>query len=251
MKLARLAVVAWIGLAAVLSTGAAQAADVKVLCSNGMIAVMHELGPQFERATGNKLVIHFDVANVLKKQIENGEPFDVAILTGPATDALIKEGKLAAATRVDIARSGVGVAMRAGAPKSDISTPEAFKRTMLAAKSVAYTKQGASGLYFASVLQQLGIADEMKPKLRLVESGAEKLVATGEAELAVAQISEILPVAGAELLGPFPPQLQRYTLFPAALPSGGTASPGAAGLIKFLTTPAAVDVIKAKGMLPG
>jgi molybdate transport system substrate-binding protein len=231
---------------------AAEAADIKVLSSNGVTAVLRELGPAFEHATGHRLVIRFDVANVLKTQIQGGETFDVAILTGQVTDELLAQGKIAAGTRADIARSGVGVAIRAGAPKPDISTAEAFKRTMLAAKSVAYTTQGASGMHFASVLERLGIAAEMKPKSKLQQGGpVAELVARGEVELAVQQISEILPVAGAELVGPFPPDLQRFTVFSAGVGTSAKEPEAAVALITFLRAPAAAPVIKAKGMEPG
>jgi molybdate transport system substrate-binding protein len=195
-----------------------RAGPVKVLASNGVKAVLRELAPQFERSTGHNLAITFDRSSELKKRIEAGELFDVAILTGPMIDGLMQQRKVAAGTGANMARSGVGVAVRAGAPKPDIGTVEAFKRALLDAKSVAYTTEGASGVYFASVLQRLRIADAVQAKSKTQPGGAVgELVARGEAELAVPQISELLPVAGTEVVGPFPPELQSFTLFTAGL----------------------------------
>jgi molybdate transport system substrate-binding protein len=230
---------------------AAEAAEIKLIASNGVTAIMDVLGPEFEKETGNKLVIHYDVANLLKKAIEGGEAFDVAILTGPVTDDLIKEGKIAGPA-VGIARSGIGVAIRLGAPKPDISSTAAFKQALLDAKSIAYTTQGASGQYFAALLVKLGIADQVKAKSKLLVGGrAAELVARGEADMAVQQISELLPVAGTEIAGPLPPELQKFTDFTAGTGAGATNSQGAAALIKFLAAPAHADLIKSKGMEPG
>jgi molybdate transport system substrate-binding protein len=252
MRIGSLVAAATIGFMMLLVHGVmVDAAEIKVLSTNAVTAVLDELGPVFERETGHKLVIHYDVANILRNQILAGEQFDVAIVTGPATEELLKQGKLAAGSRGDIARSGVGVAVRAGAPKPDISTAEAFKRTMLAAKSVAYTTQGASGIYFTSVLQRLGIAEEMKSKSKVQQGGSVgEVVAKGEAELAVQQISELLRVPGIELVGPFPPALQNFTLFSAGVSAGAKEPEAAQTLIKFLTAPSALPVIKAKGMEP-
>lgn len=253
MGVTKLAAAAGLGAALLIGQGnAAGAAEVTVLASNGVTAVMKELGPQFERGTENKLAIRFDLANVLKEQIQGGEAFDVAILTAPVADDLVKQGKIVAGARSDFARSGVGVAIRAGAPRPDISTVEAFKKTMLDAKSVAYTTQGASGIYFAKLLERLGIAEAIKAKAKLQPGGAvAELAAKGEAELAVQQVSELLPVAGAELLGPFPPEIQSYTVFAAVLGTSAKEPEAAKALIKFLAAPAAIPVIKSKGMEPG
>jgi molybdate transport system substrate-binding protein len=151
-----------------------------------------------------------------------------------------------------LARSGIGIAVRAGAPKPDIATADALKRALLAAKSVAYTIEGASGIYFAAVLARLGIAAEVKAKAKLLTSGATaELAARGEAELAVQQISEILPVAGAELVGPLPPELQLQTVFAVGIGSQAKMPDAAAALARFLTSPEAVCVIRAKGLEPG
>jgi molybdate transport system substrate-binding protein len=224
---------------------------IKVLASNGVKAVLLELAPQFEQLTGRNLAITFDRSSELKKQIEAGERFDVAILTGPMIDDLIRQRKIAAGSGANIARSGVGVAVRAGAPKPDIGTVEAFKRALLDAKSLAYTTEGASGVYFASVLQRLKIADAVRAKSKTQPGGAVgELVARGEAELAVQQISELLPVASTEIVGPFPPELQSFTLFTAGLAGASKELEGAKVLVKYLAAPGIAAVLKAKGMEP-
>ncbi len=234
-----------------LSAGAAPAAEIKVISSNGLTTVLGELGPKYEQATGNKLVIHYDVANVLKKNIMDGEAFDVAILTGPVMDEMVQAGKVRPATRVEIARSGVGIAYKAGSPKPDIHDADAFKRALLAAHSVAYTTQGASGLYFISVCEKLGIGDQVKAKAKVLQGGrVAELVARGEAELAAQQISELLPVAGVEIVA-FPPDLQKFTSFPGAVGTAAKRPKAAAGLIKFLADPKNAALMKAKGMEPG
>lgn len=240
-------------LALSLAPGAgSQAAEIRVLASAGVKTVLEELAPQFEGSTGHKLVFRFAPAADLKGQIERGEAFEVAILTAALIDDLIRQGKLAPATRADVARSGAGVAIRKGAPKPDIATAEAFKRTLLAAKSIAYIGTGATGANMRRIFEQFGIADEMKAKTKVLSgTSAADAVASGEAELGFTQISEILPVAGAELAGPLPPGVQVYTVFPAAVGTGARDPAAAQGFVKFLTAPAAASVIRAKGMEPG
>lgn len=227
------------------------AAEIKVLSSTGVSGILRELGPAFERSFEQKLAIELDAAAILRQRIQDGAAFDVAILTAAIADDLIKAGKLVAATRADIARSGVGVAVRAGAPEPDIGTTEAFKRTLLDANSVAYTTQGASGQYFAGLLGKLGIADQVKAKAKTLPSGAiAELVAKGEAELAVQQTSELMTVSGVELVGPLPRELQTYTMFTAAVSASAREPEAAKAYIKFLTAPDAMPMIKAKGMEP-
>jgi molybdate transport system substrate-binding protein len=144
----------------------ANAAEIKVLSTVGVKSVVDELGPQFERETGHKLAITFGIANVMRKQIEAGESFDLAIMTAPVADALIKQGKMVAATRTDVARGGIGIAVCAGAPKPDIGSVEALKRALLDANSIAYSREGASGVYFAGLLEQFGMAEAMRPKTK-------------------------------------------------------------------------------------
>ena len=228
---------------------ATHAAEVKVMSTNGVKAVLEELVPQFENATKHKLVVRFGPAADLKVQIEKGEPFDLAILTAAAVDDLIKQGKLAAATRAGIARSGAGVAIRKGAPRPDISTAESFRRALLAAKSVAYVGAGATGSNMTKIFDQLGIAAEMKPKIKVLSGiSAADAVARGDAELGFTQISEILPVEGAELAGPLPPGIQIYTAFLAAIGAAAKEPAAAQSFIGFLNAPAAAAAIKAKGM---
>jgi molybdate transport system substrate-binding protein len=230
----------------------AAAAEIKVLSSVGVKAVTDEMIPQFEKTTGNKVVITFDVAAKLKKKIEDGESFDLAILTAPIIDDLIKSGKIAPASRTDIARSGVGIAVRKGAPKPDISTPEALKRTLLNAKSVAYAEAGASGTYFMSLLQKFGIADEMKAKNQLVTNPSPiEAAAKGEAELGVRLISEILAVPEADLVGPLPGDLQNYTVLTAGTGAAAKEPAAARALVDFLTGSAVLPSMKAKGLEPG
>jgi molybdate transport system substrate-binding protein len=248
-----IAVAAGAATLALLGAGSAGAAELKLQVSNALKSSMEELAPQFEKASGNKLSITFGAAAEIKTAIEKGAPVDLAILTSGVTDDLIKEGKLTAAGRADIARAGAGVAARKGAPKPDISTTEAFKHTLLEAKSIAYVAAGATAPYILSVFDRLGIADQVKPKLKPqpTSNPAAKAVANGEAELGITQISEILPYTGAELIGPMPPELQLYTVFPAAVAANTKEADAAKALIKFLTAPAAVAVLKSKGLSPG
>jgi molybdate transport system substrate-binding protein len=250
---AAIAVAACVSMLALLGAGAANAAEIKVLISNALKSTMEELAPQFEKATESKLVITFGAAAELKTSIEKGAAIDLAILTTATTDDLVKEGKLIAAGRTDIARAGAGLAARKGAPKPDISSTEGFKRALLDAKSIAYVEAGATAPYIKSLFERLGIADQIKPKLKPqpTSNPAAKAVANGEAELGITQISEILPYAGAELVGPLPAEIQLYTVYPAALAAGTKEAGAAAALIKFLTAPAAIAVLKAKGLSPG
>jgi molybdate transport system substrate-binding protein len=238
-------------LGCVLAAGMVRAAEITVLCSNGVSSVINDLGPQFVRNTGHRLVLKCDLAAAVKKQIEAGAGFDVAILTAPITEDLIKQGKIVAGSSTGFVRAGIGVAVRAGAPKPDISTTAAFKSALVAAKSVVYTGQGASGTYFASLLPRLGIAEQMKAIAKPQAGGVGEMVARGEAEMAVQLIPELLAVRGIELVGPFPPELQSFIVFPTALGTGAKEPEAAKALIKFLSAPAAAPVIRSKGMEPG
>jgi molybdate transport system substrate-binding protein len=236
-------------------TAVADAAEIKVLSTVALQAALdEELLPQFGRSTENKVTITYAAAAALKKQIDGGESFDVAILVPGLIDDLIKQGKIEPASRTNLAKTGVAIAIRAGAAKPDISTADAFKRTLLGAKSIAYGDPafgGASSVYFAALLQRLGIAEEMKAKTKLTASGeGAKAVATGEAELGIGQVSEIVPVRGAELLGPFPAELQVYTTFTAGVAANAKDLAAARSLVKFLTTPAAAQILKARGLDP-
>jgi molybdate transport system substrate-binding protein len=237
------------GALALLASGA-QAAEIKVLASTAVKTTLEELAPQFEKATGNKVDITFAPAAALKVKIEEGAAFDVAILAAPITDSLVGTGKVDTA-RTTIAHSGIGVAVRKGAAKPDISTTESFKQTLLNAKSIGFTAAGATGAYLKTLFEKLGIAEELKPKLKLLQGAAGEATATGEVEIGMTQISEILPYANAELVGPLPADIQSYTYFSAAASVASKESDVAKAFIKFLAAPSALAVIKAKGMEPG
>ena len=229
----------------------AEAADLKVLSGNGARAAIAELGARFERASGHKVTIAFAVNPEVRKRIEGGEAFDVAILNPPVLDALIKSGKVVGETRSVIGRAGIGVAVRAGAPKPDISTVPAFKQALLQARSVAYPGEGASGKYFVSVVERLGIAAEMKPKLRPMpaEYNVEG-VAHGEFDMVVVVASRIAGVPGVQLVGGIPQELQTWIGFTGGV-GRAAAEPGAAqDLLRFFTSPAAAGVLRAAGVEP-
>ena len=254
MKKGLIAAVAIFGLMILLAQGVvAEAAEIKVIFSSALRHVMNELGPQFERASGHKLVMKFDTVSVSKRQIDAGEGFDVVIFNTPMINDLVKTGKVVADTRVDIGRSsGLGVFVRTGAPKPDISSAEAFKRAMLNGKSIACSKGGGSDIYLASLFKRLGITEQMKSKTKYTSAGIAifQAVAKGEAELALATINSFEPVPGAELLGPFPAELQHYTVYTAGIGAAAKEREAGKALIKFLKAPAAVPVLKAKGVEP-
>jgi molybdate transport system substrate-binding protein len=220
------------------------------LFSNGVKAVALELLPGFERAGGSKADILWASTNMLLDEIAKGTTGDLTILTEEAIDDLIRQGKVKAGSRVDLARSKIGIAVRKGAPRPDIGTAEAFKTALLAAKGICYSKTGISGVYFPTVLDRLGIAAQMKPKTSIPEPGVlvGTLVADGRAEIGVQQISELLPVPGIEVVGPLPDALQRVTTFSAGIFSGAKDADAAAALVKALTAPSARAVYAAKGM---
>jgi molybdate transport system substrate-binding protein len=227
------------------------AVEIKVQSTHAAFEVLSELGPRFERATGHRLSIGYDPTNVIRRRIDDGAAFDVAIVTRPVIDELAAQGKIVADSCIDIGRSGLGVAVRAGAPMPYIATVEAFKRALLAAKSVVRSKDGASGQYFATLLDRLDITEAMRGKIRLGASGrVAELVAGGEVAMAVQQIAELLPVAGAQFVGPFPAELQVYTVFAAGIGSAAPNRQGAAALISALTAPSAAALFKAKGLEP-
>jgi molybdate transport system substrate-binding protein len=244
-----------LALAALLVQGAAvSAAEITVLSAGGIRPPLLELIPQFERASGHKVAISFVGGPAVKQRIDGGAALDVAISTAIVMDDLAKAGKLAAATRVDIARAGVGVAVRAGALKPDISSVDAFKRALLNAKSVAYAKDGTGGMHFQAVLQRLGISKEMEPKLKPTvaadpKAGTVPSVARGDAELGIAAIAALF-APGIDFVGPLPSELQSYSVFAAAVSSNAKEPKAAADFIKFVTAPAAAAAFKTRGMEP-
>jgi molybdate transport system substrate-binding protein len=247
-----------VGLAMVLiGAGAARpaaAAEIKVLTAGAFKQVLVALLPDFERTSGHKVVVENDTVGGLTKRIEGGETFDLAVLTPAAVDALASKGKLVPGSRANLARVGIGVVVKEGAPKPDVGSLAAFKQALLAAKSVAYIDPaagGSSGIYVAGLLDKLGIAAEVKPKAKLIPGGAvAEHVARGEAELGIHQISEILPVKGVTLVGPLPADIQNYTVYAAALGAQAKESDAAKALLKALSGPAAAEVLKSKGMEP-
>jgi molybdate transport system substrate-binding protein len=232
----------------------AGAAEIKVLSAGGIRPPLEELIPQFERASGHKIAIKFVGGAAVKREIEDGAAFDVAVSTANVIDDLTKAGKLAAATRTDIAHAGVGVAVRTGAPKPDIASVDAFKRALLDAKSVAYAKDGTAGMHFHGVLQRLGISKEMEPKLRQTlaadpANSAMALVRRGEVEIGVAAVATLF-APGVDFVGPLPSELQAYIQFAAAVGTGAKEPQAGAALIQFFTRPEAGPAFKAKGMEP-
>jgi molybdate transport system substrate-binding protein len=230
----------------------AHSAELKIFGSRVTKMMMADVGPELERSTGLTPVVVTDVAAVMKRRIEGGEPFDLAVLVDFQTDGLIKAGKLLADSRANIMKAGIGVAVKRGAPKPDISTVEAFTRTLLEAKSITYLKEGASTLHLDKVFAQLGIADALKAKtVQPMTESVSEAVAAGEVELGIIVIPNILSVPGAELVGPIPQELQSYIVFTAAVSAQSAHQQAARDLIKLLTSPAAIPLIKAKGMEPG
>ena len=253
MTTRRIGVIAALGTAGILTVaGMAHAADIKVLSSNAIKQAYLELVPQFERASEHKVATTWAGTQGIMKRMQAGETYDLVIMSGTGIDNLIKQGKLVAGSRVDLVKSGIGVAVRAGAPKPDISSTDALKRALLAAKSVGYST-GPSGVYLAGLFERLGLADALTPKIKIAESGTPVglLIARGDAEIGFQQISELLPVAGVDYVGPLPPDIQHTTVFAAGLHTGAKEPDAAKALIKFLTAPAAVPVIKQKGLEPG
>jgi molybdate transport system substrate-binding protein len=252
MKISLAAVVAiWMGLGA-LAVRPAQADDVKVFSAGAVRAIVTDLAEQFRQETGNTVTFSFGTAGQTRQKLLSGEPVDVVILTDAGIDDMIRQGALASGSRADLARTGMGVGVREGAPKPDITTSEAFKTTLLKAKSLVYVDpaQGAtSGVHFKSVLERLGIADAVRSKTQLVSGGypAEK-VASGEAELVVHQISEIVPVKGVTLVGPLPPDFQKVTVYSAGLAARSPSPAAARAFVAFLTRPAFKPKLAAAGL---
>lgn len=232
------------------TVGLANAAELKILSGRALKGAFGELGQQFEAATGHKLVIEFGNFAGLKRKIDAGETFDVAILSPAMIDNLIQHGKVSLDTRTKLGRTGVGVAVRKGSPKPDISSVEAFKRAMLDAKSVAHSKEGTSRKVLFAAFDRLGIAADMKPKLKAYAK-PEEAVAAGEAELGVTGFGPILAVPGAELVGGFPPEIQSYVAFAAGVSAGSTEREAARAFIQYLAGAAAARVLKAHGIEPG
>jgi molybdate transport system substrate-binding protein len=222
-----------------------------IQCTNGIKEAMLELTPAFESANGAKLSVTYGSTKNIVDDMNAGANADLVILTAEAVDDLIRQGKVKAGSRADLARSGIGVAVRKGAPKPDISTSEALKRALLAAKKVSYSRVGASGIYFANtVVPKLGLTEEMKSRAAIPEAGTfvGTLLARGDADIGFQQISELMPVAGIDIVGPLPPDLQKMTVFSAGICSNTKAADAASALVKFLVAPDALPVKKKHGL---
>jgi molybdate transport system substrate-binding protein len=238
------------------SAGTAAAAEIRVMSSGGFTAAYRELILAFERQTGHTLRSAYgasmgDAPDAIPQRLARGEPADVLILAASGLDALVRQGRAVEGSRVDLAASRIGFAVRAGAPKPDIGSVEAVRRTLLEANSVAYSAS-ASGVYFSTeMVQRLGIADQVLPKARrILSERVGAVVARGDAELGLQQLSELLPIQGIDLVGPLPPELQRVTLFSAGIAAGAREPEAARDLIRFLSSPAVAEAVAATGLDP-
>ena len=236
-------------------TGFASAAEIKVFSTIGVQSALEELAPQFEKASGHKLNITWATAAILVKRVQGGESADLMVLTKQGLNALTKDNKASAGPDAAFASSGIAMVVKKGAPKPDISTPESFKQTLLKAKAIAYSDPahgGASGVYLTKLLERMGIAEQMKPKTRHPPPSGNTalLVLNGEADLAIQQEPEVISVAGVDLVGPLPAELNNITIYAAGVGAGTQQAEAANALIEFLHTPEAQAVVKAKGLKP-
>lgn len=235
--------------------GLVKAAEVKVFSTIGVQAALEELAPKFEQATSNKLNITWATAAILVKRVQAGETADLMVLTKQSLDALTKDNKATAGADAVFASSGMAVVVKKGAPKPDISTPDAFKQALINAKTIAYSDPaagGASGVYFAKLLERMGIADQMKGKTRHPppSGNSANLVVAGEADLAIQQEPEVMSVAGIDMVGPLPADVNNITAYAAGIGAGSQQADAATALIRFLHSPEAQAVFKAKGLKP-
>jgi molybdate transport system substrate-binding protein len=252
MRIASLAAKGAVGFAMLLAQGAAvTAAEVNVMAGNALAGVIGELGPQFERASGHKLVMQYGLSRTFKPKIEAGEAIDLIILSLETIDDLAKQGKIAADTRADVARTGLGVAVRQGASKPDINSIDAFKRSLLDAKSISWAPRTETGEYLVTVFDRLGIVEEIRARTKPQQAvdRVAKAVAEGEAELAIT-VTSLLMIPGVELVGKIPPELQTYLMFTASVGVAAKQPEAAKAFIKYLTSPEAAPVIKARGWEP-
>jgi molybdate transport system substrate-binding protein len=237
----------------VINQGDAKGGDanvVDVLSTLALRGVLVETEAEFRARTGLAIAARYKSTNAQLIAIAEGATADVAIITRPAIDQLTAEGKIVAGSAKDVAQSGIGLAVRTGAPKPDISTVAAFKQAILAAKSIAFSRLGASGVHFAEVIERLGIADEIRRKSVISDAYMGEVVVRGEADLAVQQISELMPVAGIDIIGPLPGELQKISLFAAAIFTAAKNPAGGAKLVSFLAEPSLAPVLERKGLSP-
>jgi molybdate transport system substrate-binding protein len=235
-----------------LGAGMANAVEITVLSTQATEQAYRELIPQFEKATGHTVKITYTGTLDAKRRIAAGEFFDVLIMASPEIESFLASGTLAPGSRVDLAKSGVGIGVKAGAPKPDISTTEAFKKTLLGAQSIGYAT-GPSGVYMVGLFDKLGIADAVKPKLKQTPTGVfvGTLVASGEAEIGIQQVSEMSHYPGVDYVGPLPADIQKITIFTSGVAANAKQPEAAKALVKFTTSPAAHEAFKTRGMEPG
>jgi len=240
-----------LGLALLSRPDTAMAAEIKIFTTRAVATVLDKVGPEFERTTGHRLNITIDIAVRMAQRVQAGEPFDILVAAPGQIDELIKSGKITPNTRANLVRSGIGVEVRAGAAKPDIGSVEAFKRTLLNAKSIAYLKEGQSGIYVARMIERLGIAEAIDSKVTRTETDiVSELVAKGDVELGMVVITQIMTTQGVKLVGPLPPEIQTYITFSAGVSAASRAPEAARELIRFLKGPVALPVIEAQGMEP-
>jgi molybdate transport system substrate-binding protein len=232
--------------------GMANAVEITVLSTQATEQACRELLPQFEKATGNTVKIDYTGTLDAKKRIAAGEFFDVLIMASPEIEEFLGKGTLASGSRVDIAKSGVGIGVKAGAAKPDISTVEAFKKSLLAAKSIGYST-GPSGNYVIGLFDRLGIADQVKPKLKQTPTGVfvGTITANGDVEIGIQQVSEMSHYPGVDYVGPLPADIQKMTIFTSGVAANAKQPAAAKDMLKFLTAPAAGAAFKKRGMEPG
>jgi molybdate transport system substrate-binding protein len=233
------------------AVGSIQANELKIIAATPMTAVIRDLSAQFEGKTGNKVAAKFVSGPVVRQRIDAGDALDLAVSITPVIDELIREGKLVADTRADVAYAPLGVGVRAGAAMPDISTVDAFRRALLAAQSVAHSETGASGEHFKRMIERLGISEQMKPKMRPMPADRiAQAVPAGEAEMIVVTLSVIM-VPGAQVVGRVPPELQFYNMFAGAIGTNAQQPEGATAFLRLLTGPEATSVLRANGMESG
>ena len=241
-----------IAIATLLLSGAGNAAEIKVLSTQATEQSYRELVPQFENLSGHKVTTIFTGTLDADKRLAAGERYDLLIMSSPSIDKHIKDGKVVEGSRIDLAKSGVAIAVRRGAPKPDISSTEALKKTLLAAKSIGYST-GPSGNIVMALFQRLGIADQIKPKLKQTATGVfvGSILASGEVDIGFQQVSELSQFPGIDYVGPLPADIQQYTTFSSGIIAGAGQDEAAKALVEFLTSPAAAPVFKKRGMEPG
>ncbi len=236
-------------------SGPAAAAEIKVLSSNATKTLLEDIAPMFEKATGHKVSLGFGTSQQVVKRVQAGEAVDLAVITPEAIAQLTQEGKLVAGSQIKIARSLIGIAVRAGAPRPDIGTPDALRKTLLAAKSVTFSDPATgatSGVHTVNMFERLGIAAEMKPKYVLGDGNSTgPIVARGDAEMAIQQISALKPYSGVDVVGPLPDELQYLTILSAGIGTGGRSPDAVKTLVALFATTETIAVIRAKGLEPG